>query len=143
MIIRSLILPEHFVDCIKRETLRRRMGSWKLLSNFDGYGNPIETEIGEIYHTATEIEAESALLPQYFPPTVSTAVDDLFVEPGFIPYINYFDLILTFGISSDGAPFCFDYRDGDAPSVIWWDDVYWRRVAPNFTSFVELFDMTQ
>jgi hypothetical protein len=64
--------------------------------------------------------------------------------PGFIPYIFDFSHILTFANSGDGALFCFDYRDHDVkPSIIWWDDAYWRRVAPSFKEFLSLFDVKQ
>ena len=47
--------------------------------------------------------------------------------PSAIPDIVDFDGVVCFGISGDGAPFCFDYRgSGAEPRIIWWDDVYWR-----------------
>ena len=49
---------------------------------------------------------------------------------------------MCFGMSGDGAPFCFDSRErGTEPRVIWWDDVYWRVVAPDFASFLSLLDL--
>ena len=63
-------------------------------------------------------------------------------EPRFIPDIVDFSKIVCFGMSADGAPFCFDFRDNlEQPSVIWWADAYWRRVAPDFDSFVALLDL--
>ena len=48
--------------------------------------------------------------------------------PGAIPDIIDFSHIVCFAISGDGAPFCFDYRESMyRPSVIWWDDAYWRQ----------------
>ncbi|MBL8019919.1 MAG: SMI1/KNR4 family protein [Leptospirales bacterium] len=57
-----------------------------------------------------------------------------------IPDIVDFTHIVCFGTSGDGAPFCLDYRqDSSKPSVLWWDDIYWRRIAPDVDSFLELF----
>ncbi len=62
--------------------------------------------------------------------------------PGAIPDIVDFRGVVCFGMSGDGAPFCFDSRErGTEPRVIWWDDVYWRVVAPDFASFLPLFDL--
>ena len=61
-------------------------------------------------------------------------------EPGFISYITDFSEIVCFGMDGSGAYFCFDFReDKNKPSVIWWSDVYWRRIAPDFEAFVRLF----
>lgn len=50
--------------------------------------------------------------------------------------------IVCFGVSSDGSPFCLDCReDASLPSIIWWDDCYWRRVAPTMPTFLKLLDM--
>ncbi|MCY1455342.1 hypothetical protein D9M71_724710 [compost metagenome] len=59
-----------------------------------------------------------------------------------LPDITDFDFIVCFAISGDGAPFCFDYRESvDNPRVIWWDDDHWRAVAPDYESFVGLFQL--
>lgn len=50
--------------------------------------------------------------------------------------------MICFGISGDGAPFCLDYRTSEnEPSVIWWDDIYWRKVSPNFKEFLALLEI--
>jgi hypothetical protein len=64
-------------------------------------------------------------------------------EPGYIRYIKDYSKIVWFAAGGDGSPFCFDFRDNkDNPSVIWWDDAYWRRIAPDYDSFIELFDFS-
>ena len=96
--------------------------------------------MGEVYETVQKIERESDLLPKYFPQDIGNLPEMSSDAPGFIPYILDFSHILTFAISADGAPFCFDYREHDyLPSIIWWDDVYWRRVAPTFGELISLF----
>lgn len=60
---------------------------------------------------------------------------------GFIPFITDFSGIIQFGYAGDGAAYCFDYRENaDEPSVIHWNDAYWRRMAPNFQTFIGWFE---
>jgi hypothetical protein len=144
MRVRGFTLPKEFVSCVETGQLRRSRGSWPLRGNRDAFGNHWESELGEIYSTVEDIQRESDLLPRYFSPDIRD-VPEMFADaPGFIPYISDFSRILTFAISGDGAPFCFDYREDDRqPSIIWWDDAYWRCVSPDFTKFLSLFDVTQ
>lgn len=144
MIINNLKLPISFVETLQKETLRRNIGCWDLREEVDAYGNHLESDLGELYETEDALIRETNLLPKGFEPNSyygepSESQD----EPGFIPDIVDFSKIICFGISGDGAPFCFDYRDNlNEPSIIWWDDVYWRRIAPDFDSFLVLFDLS-
>ena len=53
-----------------------------------------------------------------------------------------FSQIVCFAIAGGGEPFCFDFRESpNPPSVIWWDDVFWRKVSPEFEAFLQLFDL--
>jgi hypothetical protein len=62
--------------------------------------------------------------------------------PETIPDIIDFSGIVCFSMSSDGAPLCLNYRESpDCPRAIWWDDVYWRIIAPDFETFLDLFDL--
>ena len=143
MTINGLKLPRLFVEAIRERVLRRGIGSWELREEVDAYGNPLESELGEVYEDFETIARETKELPKYFAP------DGFYSEPsewenapGYIPDIVDFSKIVCFGLSGDGAPFCFDFRDDkDNPSIIWWADSNWRRVAPDFASFVRLFDL--
>jgi SMI1 / KNR4 family (SUKH-1) len=127
---------------VESRVLRREHGSWPLRFNFDAFGNPWEAELGQVYTNAGDIERESDLLSKCFSPDIGDVPEMSSDAPGFIPYIFDFSQILTFAIAGDGAPYCFDYRErGDIPSIIWWDDSYWRRVAPDFRTFLSLFDL--
>jgi hypothetical protein len=99
----------------------------------------LEAELGQIYETAEQIQRESALLTKHFQAGLADMPDEFVSAPGFISYIADFERILTFAIAGDGAPYCFDYRESTDPSIIWWDDAYWRRVAPSFCTFLSLF----
>jgi hypothetical protein len=144
MQVRALTLPTEFVRCIEDRALRRPRGSWQLRVNRDAFGNRLEAELGKVYETVRDIERESDRLPKDFGPAAGDFPDTCSNEPGFIPYISDFSRILAFAIAGDGAPYCFDYREQiNQPSIIWWDDAYWRRVAPNFATFLGLFDMKQ
>ena len=145
MIVNELKLPESFATAVKSTRLKRTKGSWQLRKECDSYGNPLETELGEVYRTPKRIKNETAGLTVQFEPNdyYGKSLAD-FAGPGAIPDIVDFAEILCFGIAGGGEPFCFDYRETTkTPSVIWWDDVYWRRVSPDFDAFLKLFDTTK
>jgi len=143
MIVNNLRLPDAFLRVVGSGALKREVGSWQLRSSCDAFGQYLETEIAEVYDTATKIERETAELPIGFEPNeVYGESRSETAGPGAIPDIVDFDGVLCIGMSGDGAPFCLDYRGGEGePCVIWWDDVYWRVVAPDFASFLSLFDL--
>ena len=135
-------LPDSFQSCIQSGRLKRARGSWQLRADRDAYGNFLETDLGQVYATLELIQLESSRLPEGFPADQADITDDYASEPGFIPYITDFTHILEFAIAGDGSPFCFDYRGSLAqPSIIWWDDTYWRCLAPSFDAFLALFDL--
>ena len=147
MNINGLVLPAKFVISIQQGTFRRKRGSWQLLQDVDAWGLPLETNLDKVYEAETHILTETDKLTHDFPPDGLDGLDgpdpceDM---PGFIPYITDFSKIVCFGISGEDAPFCFDYRANDpSPEVIWWEDAFWRRVAPDWASFVALFDLTE
>ncbi len=141
MIVNGLKLPEGFVRLLESGRLKRDAGCWELKRNVDAYGNPLETELAEVFSSGDEMAGATSELAEYFMPEGNYG-DEEQDEPGYMPDISDFTKIVRFANSSDGAPFCFDFRDDpEAPSVIWWDDAYWRRVAPDFNSFINLFDI--
>ena len=143
MEVNGFLLPSAFVLEMKRKTLYRRSGCWELKKERDSYGRRLETELGELFYTRKRIVAETAKLPTHF------ALDGVYGEPsewsgepGFIEDITDFSPIVNFATSGDGAPFCFDFRSSEIdPDVIWWDDVYWRRISSSYTRFIELFHL--
>jgi hypothetical protein len=142
MRVRGFTLPKEFVNFVESGQLRRKRRCWPPRDDHDAFGNRLESELGEIYETVEDIQRESDLLPRHFSPDIGDVPEMSLDAPGFIPYIFDFSRILTFAISGDGAPFCFDYREHDCqPSIIWRADAYWRCVAPNFTEFLRLFDV--
>ena len=141
MTTNGLLLPASFVEAVEVGFLKREVGSWQLRVNRDAFGHELETELGEVYDTLEEINEETARLPTGFEP------NDYYGEslqqmagPCAIPDIVDFSKVVCFGISGDGSPFCFDYRESsERPRVIWWDDVYWRVIAPDFENFLAMF----
>ena len=135
-------LPLTFVRMCKDGTFARLKGCWELKELKDSYGNKLETELGQVLCEESERRRESEALKEGFRVGDGYGTSDPeFAGPGAIKDIVDFGEIVTFAISGDGAPFCFDYRENPAyPSIIWWDDVYWRRVSPDFDSFCQLFN---
>lgn len=136
-------IPELLSGMLNKGRLHRQKGSWALRSNADYYGHFLETELGEVHSTAESLLKATLSLPVNFPPDYAEGPDEFAGEPGHIPYICDFSSLVEFGTSGDGAPFCLDYRENpQEPSVIWWDDAYWRRLAPTFADFITLFDLS-
>ena len=146
MVIHGLRLPLQFSRMVSNSWLLRERGSWGLRVGLDAYGNSLETELGEVYEGEERILQATRSLCRYF------QADGYYGEPekqcdlmpGYIPDITDFTEVVCFGISGDGAPFCFDFRvNREQPSVIWWDDVHWRRIAPDFGTFLQLFGLQE
>ena len=141
MVVNGLKLPEHFVRLLESGHLKREVGCRELKRNVDAYGNPLDTELAEVFSSSDEIAAATSELAEYYMPEGDYG-DEEQDEPGYIPDITDFTQVVRFANSADGAPFCFDFRERpDEPSVVWWADAYWRRVAPDFDSFINLFDL--
>jgi hypothetical protein len=140
--VNGLTLPETFRIAAASGLLRRGDRAWPLRENRDAFGRELETELHETYDTAEEIGRRTAELPTGFEPNgvYGESLPEM-AGPGAIPDVVDFRGVLCFGASFDDAPFCFDYRGGAEPSVIWWAGVYWRVVAPDFASFLSLFDV--
>ncbi|WP_164918633.1 SMI1/KNR4 family protein [Photobacterium chitinilyticum] len=141
MKIRNLNLPQEMITAIQTGLLQRDVGSWRLKSDCDSYGQLLETELGEFFDSDNSIINATNQLSSDF------VIDGVYGDgtlpdyPCAIKDITDFTHIICFGLAGDGSPFCLDYRSSfDEPSVIWWDDIYWRKVAPNFKEFLALFD---
>jgi hypothetical protein len=98
--------------------------------------------LGTFFETPKEIEAATSSLSRDFQPNGFYGQKrEAAPGPAAVDDIVSFSGILCFAIAGDGAPFCLDYRvTPEHPRVIWWDDVYWRVIAPDFDAFVELFE---
>ena len=145
MEINELKLPALFVRNAHEGKFHREFGSWELKKKVDAFGNYLETEIGQVFIDIDSIIRETKDLPEHFAPDgfYGEPVEDGEKEPGFIPDIIDFSKIVCFAISGDGSCFCFDFReDKNNPSIIWWDDVYWRQIATNYETFIILFNFS-
>lgn len=146
MEINGLKLPSAFVQDLQAGRFLKQRVSWELKKNENAFGEPLETELGAVFEDLAQIQKETDELPEGY---TSLSLEDVAgysetcgVQLGEIPYIWDFSKIVCFAVAGDGAPFCFDYRENhEEPSVIWWADAYWQRVAPNYTSFIQLFDI--
>ncbi len=134
-------LPSSFVELLQTVTQQQASGYWELRKNADAFDNFFEAEISEFFDNEDKIIRETDDLTKDFPPDACYGEPSEWEnEPGFIPDIIDFSEIICFAIAGDGAPFCFDSRDNsEMPSIIYWEDAYWRRVAPNFEAFMDLF----
>lgn len=147
MTINALILPSAFVEALRQKRFIRTRGSWELLEGKDAWGNPLEAGLGEVFDSEERITQETERLMRDFPSNPSELFygpDPSENEPGFIPPLTDFSKVICFGVSGEDDPFCLDFRtDPKSPEIIWWEDTYWRRIAPDWTSFMALFDWTK
>lgn len=140
MVVGEHRIPDALVRAIRSGRLERSIGSWELRENRDCDGRPLETELSEVYRTAAQMARASAELVEDFVADGCYGNPDDVVDPKSIPDILDFRDIVCFGEAGDGSPFCLDYRESRTrPRVIWWDDAYWRVVAPDIESFLSLF----
>lgn len=143
MRVRGCKLPGALIEALKSGRLERSVGSWELREGRDAEGNPLETELGVVHRTAAAMARATADLSDDFASdgVYGTSTPDL-AGPGAIPDILDFRGVVCFAEAGDGSPFCLDYRaSADRPRVIWWDDVYWRVVAPDVEQFLALFKL--
>ncbi|MEH6446597.1 MAG: SMI1/KNR4 family protein [Oceanospirillaceae bacterium] len=128
-------------EIINSGELFRKIGSWNLKSNIDSYGNILETEFSSLLSTEQEILDATIQLSKDFVADGDYGAETDDNYPGSIPDIIDFSKVVCFGFSGDGSPFCFDFRDSsNEPSIIWRDDIYWRKLSPNLNSFLLLLE---
>jgi hypothetical protein len=142
MVVKGLHLPESFVQfwqAIREGTLRE---AWVAKDRVDAYGHPWGAEV-EIYTDERTMEEATDSWAQtvqsWSDAEIQEGVEANQHEPGFVPYVVDFTKVLCIGNTPSGEDLCLDFRtDALEPSVIYWDDVFWRRLAPNFDSFFAL-----
>jgi hypothetical protein len=142
MVVNGLTLPATFEQVISQVDVTRH---WELKEYEDAYGDYWMTDF-ELWTDLETMHQWTNWLPNWL------KIDRLTQEEtdkrdaeaarctGFIPFITDFAQIVQFGRNGSGDPFCFDFReDPQEPSIIFWDEYYWRLVAPNFETFITLF----
>ena len=107
----------------------------------DAYGHPLMLGLAQVYQEPMALARATLRVAIGFEADAWYGAR-LPASAGAIPDIVDFSRILCFGSSSDGEPFCFDFRDDAVhPSVICWDGdaLSWRRIAPDVESFLRIF----
>jgi SMI1 / KNR4 family (SUKH-1) len=134
MVVNGFELPRAFV--LLCEAIRRGEApkEWKLKENVDGYGRPWKVADLRVICDTQEIQRET-----------DEEVDG-FLHKGRWQHLpedaeqpSSIACFVFFAHSTDGLVYAFDFgTDGKDPSVVHWYG-HWRRVAPNFASFIALF----
>jgi tetratricopeptide (TPR) repeat protein len=145
MTVNGLKLPESFVELIDRPVPEDYWIPKGGEEGVDAYGHQLGNDLW-LFDTLAEIEKETNGLPDYFhvasltPQTIEKWHVANMQRRGFIPYITDFSRIVRFGRTPSGESYCFDFRENpDKPCIIYWDDGYWRGVAPDFDTLISLF----
>ena len=112
-------------------------------SGVDAYGHPLMLDLAQVYQEPMALAQATLRVAIGFEADAWYGAR-LPASAGAIPDIVDFSRILCFASSSEGEPFCLDFRD-DAlhPSVICWDGdaLSWRRIAPDVETFLRLFGL--
>jgi len=123
-------------------TIVKKLGGNFFRPSLEAIGDiGFETELSEIKPDINIMRKENMKLNKVFPwdEELNNSYD-ISHYLNVIPYIADFQKIIPFAFSFDGMWFCFDFRCNDQdPSVIWWDDDHWVRVAHNTNDFINLF----
>ncbi len=142
MDVKGLRLPAVYVDALG-QAIYPHAGVLVPVEHQDAYGHPFTTDLAAVLADEESMQRASARLAYGF------EADDWYgareaAIPGGIADIVDFSLVVWFGASSEGEPFCFDFRaDQRNPSIICWDGdaLYWRRIAPDFEALLAVYGL--
>jgi hypothetical protein len=139
MTVNGLRLPEAFVELISQPDLPYQWVPKK--DAVDASGQPLNVLPLELYTDLETIDGRTAVLSRlYREENRFQGLPALAQEDDSAPDTADISKIVWFGGTSSGEPYCFDFRDDPtAPSVIYWDDGEWLRLASNFSDFMSLF----
>jgi SMI1-KNR4 cell-wall len=150
-------LPAAFVQLCEAIERGEAPREWDLKENVDAYGEPWEVADLRIHCDPKEIQSDTDRLSKMFdegrfqhggevppdevlpepPPDGWPIAHGCIEDEDFTGVANF----VSFASATDGMVYCFDFgTDPKEPSVVYWEEGYWRRVAPNFETFMALFD---
>jgi hypothetical protein len=156
MVVNDFELPAAFVQLCEAIERGEAPWEWDLQENVDAYGKPWEVADLRIHCDPKGIQADTDRLLYWFyhegrfqdgvevppeeiaepPPGGWPVAHGCTEDEDFTGVANF----VWFASATDGMVYCFDFgTDPKEPSVVYWDG-YWRRVAPNFETFMALFD---
>ena len=139
MVVNGFQLPAAFVQLCEAICDGEEGPFWEQIRRFDAYGSPWWADL-TINSDEETIRENTEFLTRAFEKDGFQQANVHSDEPGFIFDFTDVSRLVWFGRTGSGEPFCFDFRGNhEEPSVIHWTDAYWRRVAPNFVSFIALF----
>jgi SMI1/KNR4 family protein SUKH-1 len=137
-------LPAAFVQ-LQRDIRERNLDSiWVQKNRVDAFGRPWEVSDITFADAIEEIKEDIDFLRQCFRQGGFHQIEQARNAPGFVADFTDVSKLVWFGRMATGDPYCFDFgNDPEKPSIIFWETApgfcYWRRVAPDFESFIALF----
>lgn len=143
MVVNGFRLPAAFVqlcEAIRREEMP---AEWALKDSVDASGHPWEVDDLRIISDQETIQSMTERLSKSFlhdDRSVQFPAGDYADGPGFMADFTGVSKFVMFGSSTTGETYAFDFgTDANDPSVAYYGEEYWRRVAPNFSAFMALF----
>jgi hypothetical protein len=136
-------LPAAYMQLVEAIRRGEAPDEWELRADLDAYGYPFRIPEIMLFTDVDQMAKETRYIAWAFREDDRLGQsDEERHQPGFIQDFTGVDNFVQFGNSVTGDPVCFDFgADPQEPSVVTWthSDLYWRRIAPNFTAFMELF----
>jgi hypothetical protein len=154
MVVGGFELPAAFVQLCEATSREEMPYEWELKANVDAYGQPWDPCNLIIHCDPEQIQSDTELLSNMFdegrfqhgvelpeeerpepPPEGWPVAPGVIEDEDFTGVANF----VWFASAIDGMVYCFDFgMNPKEPSVVFWDGC-WRRVAPNFETFMALF----
>jgi hypothetical protein len=141
MTVSGFELPVAFVELCEAIERGEAPYEWELKENVDAYGRPWEiADLRIVAHDPESLESWTAWIQTAFFQEGRLSQPSYEADaPGFIADFTDLSHFVWLGDSTAGHTYAFDFgTDPKEPSVVCWDN-YWRRVAPDFASFIALF----
>jgi hypothetical protein len=134
MVVNGFELPAAFIQLCEAIQQGEAPVEWELKEDVDAYGQPWDPADLRFICEPERMQGFTERLSEGY------LHENRFQNPGDIEDFTGVANFVEFARATDGDFYVFDFgRDLKEPSVVYWADGHWRRVAPNFTAFMELF----
>jgi hypothetical protein len=136
-VVEGLTVPPGFIRAVGQDM-------FIVPSCLNAYGNYWEPRVLHFELTSEVLTYRRAWFEENFASEqqwftrFAAAADAWAVDPDFLLYPTDFSRLLRVGVGG-GNPIYLDFREDDqTPRVIWWNGLYWRKLAPDIDAFLAL-----
>jgi hypothetical protein len=134
MVVNGFELPAAFIQLCEAIQQGEAPVEWELKEDVDAYGQPWDPADLRFICEPERMQGFTERLSEGY------LHENRFQNPGDIEDFTGVANFVEFARATDGDFYVFDFgRDLKEPSVVYWADGHWRRVAPNFDALMALF----